>query len=1219
MSKQHRRPSSSKKPSQAEINTLTQLFSLPNDGATELLALSLTLRYPGHGFAWKVLGALYEKKGRYEESLLATRKAIALLPGDASSHNNLGTALYKLNRPQEAEASLRNALALVPNYPKALNNLGGVLFSMRRVAEANQFFHRAVKEDASHQKHLNAYSNLLFSLCHDVSMEPQQLFDEHLAFGEQFEAPLRASWQAHSNSKDPARVLHVGFVSGDFYDHAVASFLEPVLTFLARKHTLVLHAYYNHTLEDAVTARLRAHFTHWHDVAALTDLDLANTIRSDGIDILFDLSGHTAYNRLRTFAHKPAPLQISCIGYPATTGLQAMDYRLCETFWLPVGQMDWQFTEKLAYLPCGSIFQPSSLAPPVNALPALHNGFITFGSFNRANKLNDSVIVLWAMLLQAVPTARMVLGGIAPESQADLAQTFAQAGVNPDRLTFFPRSNMADYLALHHQVDVCLDTFPYNGGTTTAHASWMGVPTLTLAGETPPSRFGARFMSRFGLDGFVASSIEDFVDKGRYWAEHLTELAALRPLIRERFNASEIGQPEPFADHLDTLLRTIWQRWCQDLPTVSLAIESKKTSATLTTQPTAQDPSPQALAALAEAYKQQRYSEAEPLARALVSSFPEHGFGWKILGAVLNLQGRWTEALQVQKKTVELRPQDHEAHFNLACGLHQQGHIQEAIKSYFGALGLQPNNALAYSNLGNIFKGLGLLEDAEAYCRQAIALQPDMANAHNNLGTALHSQGRYTQACASFGTALELHPEWAEAYNNLAVSLKDQGHWDEAKACYRKALALKPDWSASHSNLLYCLCHDVSVEPQQLFDEHLAFGEQFEAPLRASWQAHSNSKDPARVLHVGFVSGDFYDHAVASFLEPVLTFLARKHTLVLHAYYNHTLEDAVTARLRAHFTHWHDVAALTDLDLANTIRSDGIDILFDLSGHTAYNRLRTFAHKPAPLQISCIGYPATTGLQAMDYRLCETFWLPVGQMDWQFTEKLAYLPCGSIFQPSSLAPPVNALPALHNGFITFGSFNRANKLNDSVIVLWAMLLQAVPTARMVLGGIAPESQADLAQTFAQAGVNPDRLTFFPRSNMADYLALHHQVDVCLDTFPYNGGTTTAHASWMGVPTLTLAGETPPSRFGARFMSRFGLDGFVASSIEDFVDKGRYWAEHLTELAALRPLIRERFNASEIGQPEPFADHLDTLLRTIWQRWCQDLPTVSLAIERETQD
>ena len=164
-----------------------------------------------------------------------------------------------------------------------------------------------------------------------------------------------------------------------------------------------------------------------------------------------------------------------------------------------------------------------------------------------------------------------------------------------------------------------------------------------------------------------------------------------------------------------------------------------------------------------------------------------------------------------------------------------------------------------------------------------------------------------------------------------------------------------------------------------------------------------------------------------------------------------------------------------------------------------------------------------------------------------------------------------------------------------------------------------ESQADLAQTFAQAGVNPDRLTFFPRSNMADYLALHHQVDVCLDTFPYNGGTTTAHASWMGVPTLTLAGETPPSRVGARFMSRFGLDGFVASSIEDFVDKGRYWAEHLTELAALRPLIRERFNASEIGQPEPFADHLDTLLRTLWQRWCQDLPPISLAIERKPQN
>lgn len=606
MPRHYRNPSSRKKPNKDELDRLTKLYGESNNAAAELHALSLTQRYPDHGFGWKVLGLLYEKQDRLEDALRATRRAIALLPDDASTYNNLGAALFKLDRPIEAEASFKKALAIVPAYANARSNLGALLhkadrkqeaelhfktaltvepnnaranfhlgellFSSSRLAEAETYLRRSVSTTPDSAPPLTA---LLFCLSHHVSVEAHQLLDEHLAFGEQFEARLRADWQPHANSKDPTRTLQVGFVSGDLYDHAVASFLEPVLKFLAPKHTLILHAYYTHTLEDAVTQRLRTYFPHWHAVASLSDVDLANKIRADDIDILFDLSGHTARNRLLTFARKPAPIQVSWIGYPGTTGLQAMDYRICDRFWLPPGEFDWLFTEKLAYLPCGSIFQPSEHAPPVNTLPALENGYVTFGSFNRSNKLNESVIVLWSMLLQAVPTARMVLGGISPDSQTNLIQTFTQAGIEQSRLTFFPRSTISQYLALHLQVDICLDTFPYNGGTTTDHASWMGVPTLTLAGETPPSRSGARLMALFGLDEFVATSIEDFVSKGLYWAEHLTELSAIRSELRTRFEASDRGQPETFVDKLDVLLRMMWQRWCNDLPPASIEVKKK--------------------------------------------------------------------------------------------------------------------------------------------------------------------------------------------------------------------------------------------------------------------------------------------------------------------------------------------------------------------------------------------------------------------------------------------------------------------------------------------------------------------------------------------------------------------------------------------------------------------------------------------------------------------
>jgi predicted O-linked N-acetylglucosamine transferase (SPINDLY family) len=587
------RPSGRGKPGAQELDTLTRLFSQGLTGKAELLAKSLTRRFPKHGFGWKVLGAVYQAQERYEESLKATHHAVALLPDDAATHNNLGTTLQSLGRSQDAEAHIRKALAIAPDYAKALCNLGTVLRLQGRLLEAEACCRHALRLEprytnahlglgstlelqdrlreaqASYRAALaiqpdmaTIHTDLLHLLSLDVQVGPEQLFAEHLAFGEQFEAPLRAGWQAHQNTKDPTRCLQVGFVSGDLYNHAVASFLEPVLTFLAQKPALSLHAYYTHTREDAVTLRLHNYFPHWNNVASLSDVELANKIRSDGIDILIDLAGHTAHNRLLTFARKPAPIQVSWMGYPGTTGLQAMDYYLCDRFYVP-SELAWQFTEKPVYLPSTGVFQPSEYAPPVNTLPALEQGCVTLGSFNRPNKLNDSVIVLWSMLLRGIPNARMVLGAIPEESQDSLIQSFAHEGIEQNRLTFFPRSNMQDYLALHHQVDICLDTFPYGGGTTTAHAAWMGVPTLTLAGETPPSRSGATFMNHLGLTGFIATSIEDFVSKGHYWAQHLDEMAAIRFEMRTRFNASALGQPEHFTDSLETTLRTMWQRWCE--------------------------------------------------------------------------------------------------------------------------------------------------------------------------------------------------------------------------------------------------------------------------------------------------------------------------------------------------------------------------------------------------------------------------------------------------------------------------------------------------------------------------------------------------------------------------------------------------------------------------------------------------------------------------------
>jgi predicted O-linked N-acetylglucosamine transferase (SPINDLY family) len=723
--------------------------------------------------------------------------------------------------------------------------------------------------------------------------------------------------------------------------------------------------------------------------------------------------------------------------------------------------------------------------------------------------------------------------------------------------------------------------------------------------------------------------------------------------------------------------------------------------------------------ALVELFNQERYSEGVVLARAMTENFPQHGFGWKVLGALLRSQGNSADALDSFQKSARLDPQDAEAQSNLglilgdlnrlseaeACHrraiainplyadahnnlatalklqerfpeaetsyrqalalkpdyaeaqnnlgvtLYEQNRFAEAEVAYRAALAIQPDYAEAYNNLGNALRKQGLPADAEMSLRRALECKPDFANAHYNLACALMEQGRMDEAVVSFRQALVFNPNLVEAHVNLGVTFNEQGFSIKAKNCYRAALAINaesteaysnlgnaeailgeidcavscykraieinPKLTEVHTSLLFTLSHSTTVDAASLFAEHCRFGEQFEAPLRDTWPQHPNTRDPDRCLQIGFVSGDLRNHAVANFIEPVWAQLAHSPTLALHAYYTHTVEDGMTQRLRPYLKHWNSIPALSEADLAQKILADGIDILIDLSGHTGKNRLLTFARKPAPVQASWIGYPGTSGLQAMDYYFADRYYLPPGQFDDQFTEKLAYLPASAPFMPFKSSPPVNDLPALRTGYLTFGSFNRPGKLSESTTALWSQLLRALPEAKMLLGGMSSEGEYDkLIDHFAQEGITRDRLSFYPRTGMNAYLALYHHVDICLDTYPYAGGTTTLHALWMGVPTLTIAGLMPAGRTGVSILTHAGLEVFVATDATDFVDKGASWAKDLTALADLRAGLRARCNQSATRQPETIAANFERALRIMWQRWCKGLPAESFAVSSQ---
>lgn len=502
-------------------------------------------------------------------------------------------------------------------------------------------------------------------------------------------------------------------------------------------------------------------------------------------------------------------------------------------------------------------------------------------------------------------------------------------------------------------------------------------------------------------------------------------------------------------------------------------------------------------------------------------------------------------------------------------------------------------------------------KDAQLAAGKALMLNKDDAQEHCYYGLVLKGKGELVKAADAFKHAIELKPDYAAAYNNLGIVTKDMGDIPTAVGYYRKALALNPGYVSCYSNLLFCLSHTDHMKAEDLFVEHRKFGDQYEAVYRSAWPKHPHQSQVNKHLNVGFVSADFREHSLVSFFEPILVHLSSASDMSLYAYATSAIEDEVTQRLKPEFKVWNKVDALTDAALAEKIGADRIDILVDLDGHTAGNRLICFAMKPAPIQVSWLGYLATTGLTAMDYYLADAHLLPPEQFDAQFVEKIVQLPANAPFTPSLLSPEVSRLPALDNGFITFACFNRVEKITPSVIALWSKLLNAIPNAKLLLGSMPQDGSYDeIIRLFSSHSIGMDRLIIYHRNTMADYLKLHSQVDICLDTFPSNGVTTTCHAAWMGVPTLCVEGESLMSRGAMAIMLHLDLPDFVAKSHGDFVRKGVYLAKDLQQLSKVRADLRDRFHRSALNQPKIISNNLTIAFRYMWKRWCENLPAIS---------
>lgn len=613
-------------------------------------------------------------------------------------------------------------------------------------------------------------------------------------------------------------------------------------------------------------------------------------------------------------------------------------------------------------------------------------------------------------------------------------------------------------------------------------------------------------------------------------------------------------------------------------------------------------PSDKAMNALVNLHNQGQTSKAEARAKALTLRFPEHGFGWKVLGNVLHTQGRVDEALQCMEKAARFLPDDHVGHNNLGVTLLAKGRPVEAEASLRRALVVKPDYPDAHTSLGMALLSQDRLAEAEASLRIALTLRPEHAGTHINLGAALQDQDKLSEAEASFRQALELTPENSYAHNNLGLIQMHQGHLAEAQASFRHALDREPRYLTAADNLLFLLNY-TSAKQAECLSEARRYGQQVGIATTFRFDHWLCDPQPAR-LRIGFVSGDLNNHPVGFFLESLLAHLDQSR-FELIAYPTVNKEDDLTARIKPYFFAWRPLTTLSDDEAANVIHTDGVHVLIDLSGHTRNNRLPVFSRRPAPVQASWMGYFATTGLPEMDYILGDPHVAPHSEAE-HFTEKLWQLPesylCFTAPQSDVVVAP---LPALSTQSITFGCFNNLTKVNDAVVAVWAAILMAVPSSRLYLKSkqFADAAMREAtAQRFAGHGVARERLIIEANSARAQHLADYNRVDIALDPFPYPGGTTSIEGLWMGVPVITLRGDRFLSHIGETIAHNAGLPDWIAADKADYIAKAIDFAEDLDRLAKLRAGLRQQVLASPLFLAPRFARHFEDAVQGMWQKF-----------------
>ncbi len=965
---------------------------------------------------------------------------------------------------------------------------------------------QAAKENA-----LTEYSNYLLNLHYGREREIVRSAAE--GYGALLADVERYS---HDMARHRHERLRIGYISPDFCRHVAACFAS---VFFTSADPLVFSVYaYSLTLEtDAVTEEFRSRAEHFIDLSGMGAEEAARRIYEDEIDILVDLSGHTGGNALPILARKPAPVQVSGIGYFATTGLSAVDYFLSDVSLAEAGAQH-DFVERLLVLPQSHwCYRPvAGMERPAGPAPFRKNGYITFGSLSHWDKITDEILMAWAEILNRVQGARLFLkcGVYSNEERlAEVKRRLQEAGIPLKNVVLEGRTE--EYLSAYGRIDIALDTWPYLGGGTTCDALYMGVPVIARKDGSHHGRFACSMLKQAGIAELCAGTSEEYIREAVLLAGNREKLARLHQTLRRTLQQTALMDGERYMAGLEDAYRTIWRRYCEE------------------------NGSPLDVGRLQKEFlaaRQEGHAEKEQRSSFWLTNLPER-----------QLEAERVCAFSYYKRKLYRR----------AYGL-----ASRCVRLDAGDEAMLYVAMDSLDKLGELSK---VLERCDTYFRTHVSPYSEYGKKLLLLRAYAASKLGRESAAQYYREVYENDPSDTDAYGS---------------------------WLLAHNGF--------PVDEGRFFELSKGFGRLFEGIQPYTHEGHLVHEK----LRIGYISPDFRIHVMFHFyIAMFLAYDAEKFEI--YGYHLGGKTDEITKRLAGLAKGWRMVHGCSPKEIAQMIRDDEIDILFDLAGHTMEGGLPVLACKPAPVQISGLGYMATTGLPAVDYFLTDSYVDPVGMAERYFTERLLRLtsqfcyaaPFGTALEASQGAP------CRQRGWVLFGVFNAYRKYRDEMLLLWKKILERVAGSKILLKSqvlFSPAMQEEAFERFASLGFDMDRVIFEPATT--DYMQRYLDVDISLDTYPYPGGGTTCDSLYMGVPVIAKYGTRHSSRFTYSILANVGLGSLAVQTDEEYVERAVLLAEDKELLDALHRKLRRMMERSSVMDTDAYMRELEAAYQRIWKEY-----------------